>query len=152
MNQEPVKSKAKEIATLASGCFWCTEAVYSIVKGMEKVESGYSGGSVPNPTYKQVSTARALNAPANGTVHVILTAHAMAKNDSASMWPTSNATGHSSVAIAGDVVNGALANEVNYWSLTTQGVYNVTEGNILFRCLCTEKEQSERWRVHCRSS
>lgn len=56
MNQEPVKSKAKEVATLASGCFWCTEAVFSIVKGVEKVELGYSGGAVPNPTYEQVST------------------------------------------------------------------------------------------------
>jgi peptide-methionine (S)-S-oxide reductase len=44
-----------EIATLASGCFWCTEAVFSIVKGVEKVESGYSGGSVANPTYEEVS-------------------------------------------------------------------------------------------------
>jgi peptide-methionine (S)-S-oxide reductase len=56
MNQENLKSKAKEVATLASGCFWCTEAVFSIVKGVEKVEPGYSGGSVPNPTYEQVST------------------------------------------------------------------------------------------------
>jgi peptide-methionine (S)-S-oxide reductase len=56
MNQENVKSKAKEVATLASGCFWCTEAVFSIVKGVEKVELGYSGGAVPNPTYEQVST------------------------------------------------------------------------------------------------
>jgi len=56
MNREPVKNKAKEVATLASGCFWCTEAVFSIVKGVEKVKSGYSGGSVPNPTYEQVST------------------------------------------------------------------------------------------------
>jgi peptide-methionine (S)-S-oxide reductase len=56
MNQENVKSKAKEVATLASGCFWCTEAVFSIVKGVEKVEPGYSGGAVPNPTYEQVST------------------------------------------------------------------------------------------------
>jgi peptide-methionine (S)-S-oxide reductase len=56
MNQETVKSKAKEVATLASGCFWCTEAVFSIVKGVEKVELGYSGGAVPNPTYEQVST------------------------------------------------------------------------------------------------
>jgi len=56
MNQKNVKNKAKEVATLASGCFWCTEAVFSIVKGVEKVEPGYSGGSVPNPTYEQVST------------------------------------------------------------------------------------------------
>ena len=51
-----MKTKAKEVATLANGCFWCTEAAFSIVKGVEKVEPGYSGGSVPNPTYEQVST------------------------------------------------------------------------------------------------
>jgi peptide-methionine (S)-S-oxide reductase len=45
-----------EIATLASGCFWCSEAVFSIVKGVEKVEPGYTGGSNPNPTYEEVST------------------------------------------------------------------------------------------------
>jgi peptide-methionine (S)-S-oxide reductase len=56
MNRETVKSKAKEAATLASGCFWCTEAAFSIVKGVKKVEPGYSGGAVPNPTYEQVST------------------------------------------------------------------------------------------------
>jgi peptide-methionine (S)-S-oxide reductase len=55
MNWENVENKVKEVATLASGCFWCTEAVFSIVKGVEKVESGYSGGSVANPTYEQVS-------------------------------------------------------------------------------------------------
>ena len=56
MKLNPTKNKAKEVATLASGCFWCTEAVFSIVKGVEKVEPGYSGGSVPNATYNQVST------------------------------------------------------------------------------------------------
>ena len=45
---------AKEAATLAGGCFWCTEAVFKDVIGVEKVESGYIGGNVPNPTYKQV--------------------------------------------------------------------------------------------------
>jgi peptide-methionine (S)-S-oxide reductase len=55
MHKENVKNK-KEVATLAGGCFWCTEAVFSIVKGVEKVVPGYSGGSVPNPTYEQVST------------------------------------------------------------------------------------------------
>jgi peptide-methionine (S)-S-oxide reductase len=43
-----------ETATLAGGCFWCTEAVFNDVIGVSKVESGYIGGSVPNPTYKQV--------------------------------------------------------------------------------------------------
>ena len=41
-------------ATLAGGCFWCTEAVYNDVIGVESVESGYIGGTVANPTYKQV--------------------------------------------------------------------------------------------------
>jgi len=45
-----------ETATLASGCFWCSEAVFSIIKGVEKVESGYTGGSKPNPTYEEVSS------------------------------------------------------------------------------------------------
>jgi peptide-methionine (S)-S-oxide reductase len=43
-----------ELATLAGGCFWCLEAVYDELKGVESVESGYSGGQVPNPTYHQV--------------------------------------------------------------------------------------------------
>jgi peptide-methionine (S)-S-oxide reductase len=50
------KNTAVDVATLAGGCFWCTEAVFSIIKGVEKIEPGYTGGSVPNPTYEQVST------------------------------------------------------------------------------------------------
>jgi peptide-methionine (S)-S-oxide reductase len=45
---------AKETATLGGGCFWCLEAVYEELRGVEKVESGYSGGHVPNPTYREV--------------------------------------------------------------------------------------------------
>jgi peptide-methionine (S)-S-oxide reductase len=45
---------AREVATLGGGCFWCLEAVYQELRGVEKVESGYSGGEVPNPTYRQV--------------------------------------------------------------------------------------------------
>ena len=45
---------ATEYATLAGGCFWCTEAVYKDVIGVESVESGYIGGHVANPTYRQV--------------------------------------------------------------------------------------------------
>ncbi|WP_375397728.1 peptide-methionine (S)-S-oxide reductase MsrA [uncultured Sphingomonas sp.] len=45
---------AIDYATLAGGCFWCTEAVYKDVIGVESVESGYIGGTVPDPTYKQV--------------------------------------------------------------------------------------------------
>lgn len=45
-----------ETATLAGGCFWCTEAVFNDVIGVQSVESGYIGGSVENPTYQQVCT------------------------------------------------------------------------------------------------
>jgi len=47
-------SPRMEVATLGGGCFWCLEAVYQELRGVEKVESGYSGGDVPNPTYRQV--------------------------------------------------------------------------------------------------
>lgn len=43
-----------EIATFGNGCFWCTEAVFQDLNGVEKVESGYAGGHVQNPTYRQV--------------------------------------------------------------------------------------------------
>ncbi|MDH2900809.1 MAG: peptide-methionine (S)-S-oxide reductase MsrA [archaeon] len=43
-----------EIATIAGGCFWCTEAVFSELKGVQKVQPGYSGGRLQNPTYEQV--------------------------------------------------------------------------------------------------
>ena len=49
-------SKKLEVATLGGGCFWCTEAVFNLVKGVIKVESGYSGGKLENPSYEQVST------------------------------------------------------------------------------------------------
>ena len=42
------------LATFGGGCFWCTEAVFQDVKGVHKVESGYEGGKVKNPTYKEV--------------------------------------------------------------------------------------------------
>ncbi len=56
MSQPPNESKNLEVATLAAGCFWCTEAAFSIIKGVERIEPGYTGGSVPNPTYEEVST------------------------------------------------------------------------------------------------
>ncbi|MGB0983981.1 MAG: peptide-methionine (S)-S-oxide reductase MsrA [Saprospiraceae bacterium] len=43
-----------EVATLGGGCFWCTEAIYQLTKGIVTVEAGYSGGHVENPTYEQV--------------------------------------------------------------------------------------------------
>lgn len=46
----------KEIATLGGGCFWCLEAVFEQLEGVERVVSGYAGGHVPRPTYAQVSS------------------------------------------------------------------------------------------------
>jgi peptide-methionine (S)-S-oxide reductase len=53
---EDEKEKKLETATFGSGCFWCTEAVFQRVKGVEKVASGYMGGKTKNPTYKDVCT------------------------------------------------------------------------------------------------
>lgn len=53
---EKKMNPAKQVATFGAGCFWCTEAVFLNVKGVEKVESGYSGGKVKNPTYREVCT------------------------------------------------------------------------------------------------
>lgn len=56
---------ASELATLGGGCFWCLEAVFEQLKGVEKVESGYAGGASSEPTYKQVCSG------ATGHVEVI---------------------------------------------------------------------------------
>lgn len=45
-----------ETATFGGGCFWCTEAIFKSLKGVESVESGYSGGKLKNPTYKEICT------------------------------------------------------------------------------------------------
>ncbi len=51
----PVENRTDlEVATLAGGCFWCIEAIFQELNGVIKVESGFSGGHLPNPTYKQV--------------------------------------------------------------------------------------------------
>ena len=47
---------AIEVATLGGGCFWCLDAVYQQLKGVTHVESGYTGGAVPNPTYEMICT------------------------------------------------------------------------------------------------
>lgn len=54
VNEANNKEAGLELATFGSGCFWCTEAIFLNVAGVEKVESGYSGGKVKNPTYKEV--------------------------------------------------------------------------------------------------
>ena len=62
MTQQP--SRDLEVATLAAGCFWCTEAAFSIIRGVERIEPGYTGGVVPNPTYEQISTGETGHAEA----------------------------------------------------------------------------------------
>ena len=62
MSETP--KKKLETATLASGCFWCTEAVFKIVKGVEKIEPGYTGGSKENPSYEEVTGGRTGHAEA----------------------------------------------------------------------------------------
>jgi len=53
MSSQPTPAD-REVATLAGGCFWCLEAVFDGLQGVESVESGYSNGKTANPTYKQV--------------------------------------------------------------------------------------------------
>ncbi len=55
-SQPESRPPGREVATLGGGCFWCTEAVFDELRGVEQVESGYSGGSVPDPSYRQVCT------------------------------------------------------------------------------------------------
>jgi peptide-methionine (S)-S-oxide reductase len=52
------ESSSYKVATFGSGCFWCTEAVFEKLKGVESVVSGYSGGTTINPTYQEVTTGR----------------------------------------------------------------------------------------------
>lgn len=56
LNTRSMNAQEKALATFGGGCFWCTEAVYTQMKGVEKVVAGYSGGTVKNPTYKEVCT------------------------------------------------------------------------------------------------
>ena len=58
-SNEPLTKVAKaESITLGGGCFWCVEAVYQRIEGITKVTSGYMGGKVSNPTYKQICTGQ----------------------------------------------------------------------------------------------
>jgi peptide-methionine (S)-S-oxide reductase len=56
MNQ--TEGEDMRLATLGGGCFWCTEAVFLQLKGVHKVVSGYSGGMIPSPTYREVVSGR----------------------------------------------------------------------------------------------
>lgn len=51
---EEINMEGKEVAVLGAGCFWCIEAVFTEIEGVESVTSGYTGGEVKNPTYKEV--------------------------------------------------------------------------------------------------
>jgi len=51
-------TRTREVATLAGGCFWCLEAVFEQLQGVERVVSGYSGGTVAHPTYQEVCSGR----------------------------------------------------------------------------------------------
>jgi len=54
--KKSMKTNNIETAIFANGCFWCTEAVFLQLKGVSKVQSGYIGGEVPNPSYKEICT------------------------------------------------------------------------------------------------
>ncbi len=56
MSEKTTNIKRLETATLGGGCFWCTEAVFQLIRGVEKVEPGYAGGNLPNPNYEEVSS------------------------------------------------------------------------------------------------
>jgi peptide-methionine (S)-S-oxide reductase len=64
MSNSAEVSRNLEVITLASGCFWCTEAVFKRVNGVVSVVSGYSGGSIDKPTYEQVCSGRTGHAEA----------------------------------------------------------------------------------------
>ena len=64
MSQQPIENKNLEVATLAGGCFWCTEGAFSIIRGVDRIEPGYTGGTVLNPTYEEVSAGETGHAEA----------------------------------------------------------------------------------------
>jgi len=60
----PIQDESLEVAYFASGCFWCVEAIFESVKGVEEAISGYAGGTEKNPTYRQVSYGQTSHAEA----------------------------------------------------------------------------------------
>ena len=57
-HMEEVNTNAMDTATFGAGCFWCVEAVFQELKGVKSVKSGYAGGTVKNPSYKEVCTGK----------------------------------------------------------------------------------------------
>ncbi len=62
--KDPAHLDSLQTAYFASGCFWCVEAVFESVEGVEEAVSGYAGGEIENPTYQQVSSGRTRHAEA----------------------------------------------------------------------------------------
>lgn len=67
--KDTVMSANTDTAVFAMGCFWCTEAMFEDLKGVESVESGYAGGNVPNPSYEEVCTGSTGHAEATRIVY-----------------------------------------------------------------------------------
>ena len=63
-DQTVLPPEGKSFAILAGGCFWCTEAIYAEMQGVDKVESGYTGGHIKNPGYREICTGRTGHAEA----------------------------------------------------------------------------------------
>ncbi|MBC9797489.1 peptide-methionine (S)-S-oxide reductase MsrA [Sinomicrobium weinanense] len=68
-SKETMIAKQKDTATFAAGCFWCVESQFLQLEGVKKVVSGYTGGSVPDPTYKQVCTGTTGHAEACNIIY-----------------------------------------------------------------------------------
>ncbi len=56
MENEPTNGIGTESVVLGGGCFWCVEAVYALMEGVQKITSGYAGGKIKNPSYKEICT------------------------------------------------------------------------------------------------
>lgn len=63
-NTQTMKLQKNEKITFAGGCFWCTEAIFQNIKGVQRVTSGYIGGTTKNPTYKEICTGTTNHAEA----------------------------------------------------------------------------------------
>ena len=82
---QPALAKAVETLTIGGGCFWCLEAVFQEVRGVEKVVSGYSGGSLANPGYKEVCSGSTGHAE---VVQITYDAEQVSLNDLLEMFYT----------------------------------------------------------------
>ena len=63
-SKKNIMSNKLDVATIANGCFWCTEAIFQRLNGVGKLTSGYTGGNLKNPTYKDISTGETGHAEA----------------------------------------------------------------------------------------